>query len=499
MSESDEPLPLRHLVLHFDLNKTILTRDPYDHIDSTEIFLCDTICRMAWGEVTFTDEEQQKDEELDEQQRADKYLAATWTLKSEDLTQDSPEESLISYRQYLDICHPFKRPENDEEFQDQTERNKKILDFLSDQGSIFKKQYDILHEKMKLPADAKVDENITGDFKQAYDVGRFNIIPGFFKTLKALSDQKRSFSLAFRTHGRELRNVIDEFNNFCEGKHPAYNGHSGEQIFFNGTKSRDLRIKDRQTGMYFRFGRELSDVNLIMNSLERIQCNNMDDLLDGYGRQIEEGTVAHYSDSIEENYMVIMDTLKKYGSLALHDDFYAYYLNKDDNDFGKLFLVDQTDFTTQHIFFDDMAVEGPTSNIDIRDISTMEKVPERKFRDKYVVRANIYEAIKDEDYFLKTIAKCERARDREIERLQDGILSSEDEEEEIPEDKWETLQNLPNEEYLVKTIAPLLYQGLNFISTERPTNPIEFLALYMLQNKHLVDIPKPQVPEAEGE
>mmetsp|Transcript_23355 Transcript_23355/g.20743 ORF Transcript_23355/g.20743 Transcript_23355/m.20743 type:complete len:245 (+) Transcript_23355:754-1488(+) len=244
--------------------------------------------------------------------------------------------------------------------------------------------------------------------------------------------------------------------------------------------------------MYFRFGRELSDVSLMMNTLERFECKNHDDILENYGGQIEEGTITLHSDSIKENYEIIMENLRKHGSMGIQDDFYAYFLNKDDNSFGKLLLVDQSDFSLQHVFFDDLARVGDTCNIDVRDLSTGDKILDKKFRNKYVVRANIYEAIIDNEYFLKHIETCERARDREIERLQEGILSSEDEVEVQSINEWEKLQNLSNEDYLCKTVAPLLYQGLNLISTERPTNPVEFLALYMLQNKDLVKIPNPQ-------
>ena len=468
-------------------------------MDSIEIFLCDTIARMAWGEVSFPESEDNVIEvnQLEEEKRVEKYKSATWILKSNELSQNSPRENLINYREYLNSCTVFTRADNDEDLDEQTntimkDRNFKLLEFISNEGKIFKENYDKLLEAMKLPANAIVKESISESLKECYDNRRYNIIPAFFKTIQTLSNQNRGFSVVFRTHGRELHKVIEEFNLFCEGDHPAFNGKNNDQVIFNGKKCRDLRIKDQQKGMYFRFGKELSDVHLLMNTLERIQWKTTDDLLENYGGQIEEGTISHYCESIEENYEIIMETIGKYGSMAIQDDFYAYYNHKDDSSYGKLLLIDQADFNTQHIFFDDMAIEGKQNNIDVRDLSTSEKIVEKKFRNKYVVKADIYEAILDDQYFLKKIKECERARDWEIERLQDGILSSEDEVEEQQENKWETLQNLPNEEYLLKTVAPLLYQGLNHIATERPTNPIEFLVLYLLQKKDLVKIPTPE-------
>ena len=90
------------------MNKTILTRDPYDHIDSTEVFLCDVIARRAWGEVEFKedaapDDAPKEGEEEDEQQKeAKKYRSAVWTLKSKTLALDCEDPNFMTYRQYLD-------------------------------------------------------------------------------------------------------------------------------------------------------------------------------------------------------------------------------------------------------------------------------------------------------------------------------------------------------------------------------------------------------------
>ncbi|XP_078505221.1 protein dpy-30 homolog isoform X2 [Lissotriton helveticus] len=45
------------------------------------------------------------------------------------------------------------------------------------------------------------------------------------------------------------------------------------------------------------------------------------------------------------------------------------------------------------------------------------------------------------------------------------------------------LQSLPTRAYLDQTVVPILLQGLSVLSKERPPNPIEFLAAYLLKNK----------------
>ncbi|XP_041352697.1 protein dpy-30 homolog [Gigantopelta aegis] len=46
------------------------------------------------------------------------------------------------------------------------------------------------------------------------------------------------------------------------------------------------------------------------------------------------------------------------------------------------------------------------------------------------------------------------------------------------------LQSLPTRAYLDQTVVPILLQGMSFLAKERPPNPIEFLAAYLLKNKN---------------
>lgn len=45
------------------------------------------------------------------------------------------------------------------------------------------------------------------------------------------------------------------------------------------------------------------------------------------------------------------------------------------------------------------------------------------------------------------------------------------------------MQNLSTRQYLDQTVATILLQGLNTLAKERPPDPIQYLATYLLQNK----------------
>ena len=52
------------------------------------------------------------------------------------------------------------------------------------------------------------------------------------------------------------------------------------------------------------------------------------------------------------------------------------------------------------------------------------------------------------------------------------------------------MQALPNEEYLMKTVLPVLYQGMRVVDQQRPVAPLEYLALYLLKNQDKIKLPK---------
>uniref|UniRef100_A0A1Q3FGM6 Protein dpy-30 homolog n=1 Tax=Culex tarsalis TaxID=7177 RepID=A0A1Q3FGM6_CULTA len=49
------------------------------------------------------------------------------------------------------------------------------------------------------------------------------------------------------------------------------------------------------------------------------------------------------------------------------------------------------------------------------------------------------------------------------------------------------LQSLPTRQYLDQTVNPILLQGLKALAKERPQDPIQYLANYLLKNKARVE------------
>ena len=117
----------------------------------------------------------------------------------------------------------------------------------------------------------------------------------------------------------------------------------------------------------------------------------------------------------------MLETWKKFGSMAIADDYPAWKASEFSNARSKPLFVDQADYNTQHIFFDDNADEGDECIVDVRDIITGERIEQHKYMDMYVVKVHPHRAILEPEYFIKKIEECELKRDEEIQRVEAGI------------------------------------------------------------------------------
>lgn len=137
------------------------------------------------------------------------------------------------------------------------------------------------------------------------------------------------------------------------------------------------------------------------------------------------------------------DILTVNNTLAINDD-YVHWKQWDMKDLGreaaKLLLIDQTDYGTQHIFFDDNANEDQRCIVDVRDIVTGEILPYKKMINRYIVKSEPFKTILEPDYFIKQIELAEKNRDKEIQNIENGFKQEwEEEKEKQLETEWEKL------------------------------------------------------------
>lgn len=177
-------------------------------------------------------------------------------------------------------------------------------------------------------------------------------------------------------------------------------------------------------------------------------------------------------------HLKLLEVLKRKPCMAIQDDFESWRLNDQMACHAKLLLIDQSDYNTHQIFFDDVETA-----VDVRDSVTGEIIPASEAEHKYFFRVQPQKVILDGDYFTNQIKIAEELRDQEIQAVEAALDSQGQPPKGLTTADWEALQKAPNEEYLLKTVLPVLYQGMKVIDQQRPNMPLEYLALYLLKHQ----------------
>ena len=511
--------------MHFDINNTILMRDSTKGLN-TASNVSRIVAKSVWGRHTQSD------------------AGHHWELCHDQLTFVEPESpnllanlaeangntSICSYMDYVDAHFPkLSGSESQEEKDEREELRTSMVAKFSQPGGLgskFKNQAEKMMKQLALPKGAKDELGIVGDngmepdadatreteaegahsdededvkrereFKafekrmtrELYGEGRYHLIPSFFRTLMYLKKNKQEFSVVFRTFGPDRDAVAYEFDKFAKGEHPCFNGRNGLPLVkMDGAKAtKDFRFKndDTQYATMYRLGNDMAETAMVVGK-DHTRCANED-----INHAREEFTVLN---SPHEIYSEILETLKKDSVMAIQDDFPSWKESGYENERAKLMMIDQADYNTQHIFFDDNADSPESCIVDVRDVVTGEQLPYKKFMDMYVVKVHPHRAILESDYFVKCIEQCELRRDEEIRRMEAGIAEEEYEivrKNKDTETEWEKLQKLPDADYLMKTVLPVLYMGMRVVDLERPNAPLEYLAMYLLKNQDKISLP----------
>ena len=151
-----------------------------------------------------------------------------------------------------------------------------------------------------------------------------------------------------------------------------------------------------QKATFYRFGDNINEATMVTGNVPRVPSMHELNMIE------EDDDVTIVRDHLNI-FQTMLETFKKYGTMSMSEDYPAWKESGFSNSRAKLLLVDQADYNTQHIFFDDNADEGDECIVDVRDVITGEKVDQSKYMDMYVVKAQPHRAILESDYFIKMI------------------------------------------------------------------------------------------------
>ena len=393
---------LPHLILNFDINKTLILKDKTKNYDF-EKCVKSCIVDYAWG--TFNESTKE------------------WTLTENYFSFKKPKPELINYYDYMKIIHKGKTAKEIPDIKERYKKNQeikrtkeKLFQLFLDEGQPGEKLKNLYEDYLKR---VKISKNIMdvinkensiypSFFKDLYENDYIFLFPSLFRTMIELKSQNRIFTIIFRTFGYDFEEVIKEFNAFCEGKHPLF---IEQEIRFNGENgSKDYRIKEHCIGVFYRFNDNIDNIYLVLGCLQRIHdIKTPEELYLKFNNKIKSGEVNIIKGG-KEIFKFINDNSSKgkINSFCINDHYETWFGNAKRQTFGKPMLIDTTNKDVEVFFFDDNITQDELSIVDCRDINTGTTVKDKNIKEKYLIKVDTLKAAEDKNYFLNIIKKAEK-------------------------------------------------------------------------------------------
>ena len=393
---------LPHLVLNFDINKTVILKDKTKNYDF-ERCVKSCIVDYAWG--TFNESTKE------------------WTLTENYFSYKKPRPELMNYYKYIKIMHKTKTEEEIPDREERFKKNQEIkatkdrlsLEFMNkgQPGEKLKDLYNDYLKKVKIPKDIMNEINkensiYSSFYKDLYENDFIFLFPSLFRTMIELQSQNRIFTIIFRTFGLDFNEVSKEFNDFCEGKHPLF---KNSKINFDGENgSKDYRIKEKNIGIIYRFDEDINNIYLVLGCLRRnFEIKTPDGLISFYNDRIKKGEVNIIKGGKEIFEFINKNSTEgKINSLCINDHYDTWYRFDKKSTCGKPMLIDPNNKDIEVFFFDDHITLNDENIVDCRDINTGKSIEDKTIKDKYLIRVDTLKAAEDENYFLDLIKRAEK-------------------------------------------------------------------------------------------
>ena len=377
-SPSPDPRARSALVLHFDVNKTVLVDDKIQGIDPSTS--CVQILYWAsWGHVI---------------EGGRRWV---WNGEAPSLCCGDPEA--VVYGDFVRGRREFKR-----------RRWAMKRDFIKpgQPGAPLRPYFEELMAALALPEAAKAAlEGQAWAREAGLHQGRVRLLPSFFALLRHLQGEGRAVSLVFRTYGSDIPEIAVELNAFCEGRHPLH----PEVRMDGGGEGADMRLDlDDPTrfGAIHRGGHggdEADAVLLALGTLENPEGRDRPPY--PCPRSFFEAR-AHRAITAPGDFRAHLG--QGAGTIGLRDDYAYWARGRFASLAGKPMFIDPADTKVHEIFFDDNVFAEDPRIVDVRDLASGRPLPLSQTRDRHLVRVSPYNAVLEERYFIERLALCERNR-----------------------------------------------------------------------------------------
>lgn len=343
----------RKLVLHLDVNDTVFIGDSITKQVTPERALNEYLVNVAWGRVDET---------------------GAWKCYSNSLYEKPPDGKSVSYYRYAQ--EKFRGKPRDQ-FKAHIRR------FTEEEiGKPFRHFYEQMIEALQFPGDMKLCNKVElPSFKDKEGVPYHCIVPSFYKLLDYLIESNREFSIVFRTFGGDGQITLQAARDFIGGrcaKNPQ--GTHASNLCKDPVQSPKIEVS--------------FSVGEIKQSRDQI-CLKFP------------GDVAY--SNLRDIYKYLSHTT---GIQLIVDDYSWWKEQHFSSSAAKPLLIDPRDESVHHIMFDDnfraWEPEDSIVNVLLAKEGNFYSVDPAAFDDICVVKADLYQSICNQNYFIEKIGLCER-------------------------------------------------------------------------------------------
>ena len=109
-------------------------------------------------------------------------------------------------------------------------------DDSTDEMTDKKRKIDLIDSVM----ESSVEHISVSNMRQILKSGHYHILPSFFKLVSYLHQLQVDFRIIFRTFGIDVEKVSEEFNIYCDGKHPLFPINEKESVISVGDKITEI-------------------------------------------------------------------------------------------------------------------------------------------------------------------------------------------------------------------------------------------------------------------
>eukprot|EP00929_Paragymnodinium_shiwhaense_P063873 TRINITY_DN31960_c0_g4_i1.p1 TRINITY_DN31960_c0_g4~~TRINITY_DN31960_c0_g4_i1.p1 ORF type:complete len:3718 (+),score=1051.51 TRINITY_DN31960_c0_g4_i1:107-11260(+) len=382
---------LAPLLLHFDVNKTIIQSDSIQN-KAIEEGVREGVADLFWGRT----------------KTVNGRNVWVWSKNKPccnppvDL-EEADGEKLINYSMY---CRNTVK--------DKADRKAAIKSFSliedMDCKEEMQKVVQVVMKRMELPPEVRFT-------KAAEECGlngnMLMMFPTIFHFVAALQRSKRTFAVMFRSFGADHEKIKDEWNAFCEMRHPLYSS------LIQGIGPMDGSvpgIPDRRIHTMHTIYRDADGPVLVLNTLTNgPEGQSWDSWAKSKpkpkadtrnGRSFINKTLkAKTVEGFGHFQKWMRDHLMSQGTSAIKDDWAWWQWHEETAHAGKVLTVIGGKEDTKQLFFDDNVDFDDARIVDCRSPDG-QPIPAQSSLNRLCTKVNPVEAMLDNDYFLRKLQVC---------------------------------------------------------------------------------------------